>query len=111
MQSLNADESHDKEKRIIFRTRVVRNATIDTLTHRLALKLEIEDNGPGIPGELQETIFYPMISGRPDGTGLGLPITHGIINQHRGLIECVSKPGKTIFSIILPFTMSERNTG
>lgn len=111
MQSLNADESHDKEKRIIFRTRVVRNATIDTLTHRLALKLEIEDNGPGIPGQLQETIFYPMISGRPDGTGLGLPITHGIINQHRGLIECVSKPGKTIFSIILPFTMSERNTG
>lgn len=108
MQSLNADSSGEEDPKIILRTRVVRNATIDTLTHRLALKLEIEDNGPGIPGELQETIFYPMISGRPDGTGLGLPITHGIINQHRGMIECVSKPGKTIFSIILPFTKLEQ---
>ncbi len=110
MQSLNSDESADAEHRIELRTRVVRNTTIDALIHRLALKIEIVDNGPGVPEELQETIFYPMISGRPDGTGLGLPITHGIINQHKGLIECISKPGKTKFSIILPFSSTGNET-
>ena len=110
MQSLNSDESPDADHKIELRTRVVRNTTIDALIHRLALKIEIVDNGPGVPENMLETIFYPMISGRPDGTGLGLPITHGIINQHKGLIECISKPGKTKFSIILPFGSAENGT-
>ena len=57
---------------------------------------------PGIPAELQNTLFYPMVSGRPDGTGLGLAITQNIISQHQGLIECESHPGHTVFSIFLP---------
>ena len=88
--------------RISLRTRAMRQFTIGHTRHRLVAKVEIIDNGPGVPAELQETIFYPMVSGRPDGTGLGLAITQNIISQHQGLIECDSHPGHTIFSIFLP---------
>ncbi|UVE19655.1 nitrogen regulation protein NR(II) [Pseudomonas sp. LS44] len=88
--------------RISLRTRTLRQFTIGHTRHRLVTKVEIIDNGPGIPPELQDTIFYPMVSGRPDGTGLGLAITQNIISQHQGLIECESHPGHTVFSIFLP---------
>lgn len=88
--------------RITLRTRTLRQFTIGHIRHRLVTKIEIIDNGPGIPAELQETIFYPMVSGRADGTGLGLAITQNIISQHQGLIECESHPGHTVFSIFLP---------
>jgi two-component system, NtrC family, nitrogen regulation sensor histidine kinase GlnL len=88
--------------RITLRTRALRQFTIGHCRHRLVTKIEIIDNGPGIPVELQETIFYPMVSGRADGTGLGLAITQNIISQHQGLIECESHPGHTAFSIFLP---------
>ncbi len=106
MQSLNSNPEQ-KDGRITLRTRISRNATIGTRFHRLAAKIEVEDNGPGVPSQMLGTIFYPMISGRADGSGLGLPITHGVINQHHGLIECNSKPGQTIFSVILPFQFEE----
>ena len=64
--------------------------------------VEVTDNGPGIPQALQETVFYPMVSGRPDGTGLGLSIAQLLITQHGGLIECISEPGSTTFTILLP---------
>ncbi|WP_324732091.1 nitrogen regulation protein NR(II) [Pseudomonas paeninsulae] len=88
--------------RITLRTRTLRQFTIGHIRHRLVARLEIIDNGPGIPAELQDTIFYPMVSGRADGTGLGLAITQNIISQHQGLIECESHPGHTLFSIFLP---------
>ena len=88
--------------RITLRTRTLRQFTIGHCRHRLVTRVEIIDNGPGIPAELQETIFYPMVSGRADGTGLGLAITQNIISQHQGLIECESHPGHTVFSIFLP---------
>mgnify|MGYP006166523141 FL=1 len=88
--------------RITLRTRTLRQFTIGHVRHRLVAKVEIIDNGPGIPTELQDTIFYPMVSGRADGTGLGLAITQNIISQHQGLIECDSHPGHTTFSIFLP---------
>jgi two-component system nitrogen regulation sensor histidine kinase GlnL len=88
--------------RITLRTRTLRQFTIGHIRHRLVARLQIIDNGPGIPAELQETIFYPMVSGRADGTGLGLAITQNIISQHQGLIECESHPGHTVFSIFLP---------
>lgn len=88
--------------RITLRTRALRQFTIAHVRHRLVCKVEIIDNGPGIPADMQETIFYPMVSGRPDGTGLGLAITQNIISQHQGLIECLSQPGHTAFSIFLP---------
>ncbi|AIR88434.1 nitrogen regulation protein NR(II) [Pseudomonas cremoricolorata] len=88
--------------RISLRSRAVRQFTIGHIRHRLVARVEISDNGPGIPAELQDTLFYPMVSGRPDGTGLGLAITQNIISQHQGLIECESHPGHTTFSIFLP---------
>ncbi|WP_248918357.1 nitrogen regulation protein NR(II) [Pseudomonas entomophila] len=88
--------------RIALRSRAVRQFTIGHVRHRLVARVEIVDNGPGIPPELQDTLFYPMVSGRPDGTGLGLAITQNIISQHQGLIECESHPGHTAFSIYLP---------
>ncbi|MEN5236518.1 nitrogen regulation protein NR(II) [Pseudomonas sichuanensis] len=88
--------------RITLRSRAVRQFTIAHVRHRLVARVEIVDNGPGIPAELQDTLFYPMVSGRPDGTGLGLAITQNIISQHQGLIECESHPGHTAFSIYLP---------
>ncbi|WP_312936505.1 nitrogen regulation protein NR(II) [Pseudomonas sp.] len=88
--------------RISLRSRAVRQFTIGHVRHRLVARVEITDNGPGIPAELQDTLFYPMVSGRPDGTGLGLAITQNIISQHQGLIECESHPGHTTFSIFLP---------
>ncbi|MFF7105535.1 nitrogen regulation protein NR(II) [Pseudomonas sichuanensis] len=88
--------------RITLRSRAVRQFTIAHVRHRLVARIEIVDNGPGIPAELQDTLFYPMVSGRPDGTGLGLAITQNIISQHQGLIECESHPGHTAFSIYLP---------
>ncbi|GAB6390285.1 nitrogen regulation protein NR(II) [Stutzerimonas marianensis] len=88
--------------RLTLRTRTLRQFTIGHIRHRLVARIEIIDNGPGIPAELQNTLFYPMVSGRPDGTGLGLAITQNIISQHQGLIECESHPGHTAFSIFLP---------
>lgn len=101
MQALANDEP-EFGKRISLRTRTLRQFTIGHIRHRLVVKVDIIDNGPGIPSELKDTIFYPMVSGRPDGTGLGLAITQNIISQHQGLIECDSQPGHTVFSIFLP---------
>ncbi len=106
-QSLNSADRISVGQ-IILRTRITRNVTIGNDYHRVAVKIEIEDNGPGIPMEMLGQIFYPMISGRADGSGLGLPITHGIITQHRGMIECSSKPGQTVFSVVLPFPNQRR---
>ena len=87
---------------IILRTRVMRHTTIGNNLHRLVARIDVEDNGPGIPTRITDSLFYPMISGRPDGSGLGLSIAQSIINQHGGIIECDSKPGLTIFSITIP---------
>ena len=70
--------------------------------HPLVLRVDVEDDGPGIPAELQPSIFYPMVSAAEGGSGLGLSIAQTLVNQHRGLIECSSKPGQTIFSVLLP---------
>ncbi|WP_372965585.1 nitrogen regulation protein NR(II) [Marinobacter sp.] len=87
---------------ITFRTRTLRQFTIGHKRHRLACRIDIIDNGPGIPPDLLQNIFYPMISGRASGTGLGLSITQSIIGQHHGLVECESEPGNTNFIIFLP---------
>lgn len=102
MQSLTSPDVAHNLGKIIIRSRIIRNSTIDSKFHRLATSIEIIDNGPGVPQELIDTIFYPMISGRAEGTGLGLAITHGIINQHAGMIECQSNQKETKFTIVLP---------
>ncbi len=95
-------ESDTEAPLLIFRTRIQRQFTIDQKFHRLVLKLDIEDNGPGIPEELQERLFFPMVTGRDHGTGLGLSISQTIISQHQGLIKFSSSKNKTVFSIYLP---------
>ncbi|MBL4819586.1 MAG: nitrogen regulation protein NR(II) [Gammaproteobacteria bacterium] len=94
---------HDLGK-ILLRTRIARQVTIGNTLHRLVVRVEIEDNGPGIPAQITDTLFYPMISGRAEGSGLGLSIAQSIINQHGGIIECNSEPGSTIFSITIPLS-------
>lgn len=87
---------------ITLRTRVQHRFTIGKRVQKLVCRLDVLDNGVGIPANIRDTLFYPMISGRADGTGLGLAITQGIITQHNGLVECDSQPGCTRFSIYLP---------
>lgn len=83
-------------------TRTERQFTIGNVQHRLVVKIDIVDNGPGIPESLKEQLFYPMISGRPEGSGLGLSFAQSIVHQHHGLIEFDSEPGHTRFTIIIP---------
>ena len=96
---------------IRFRTRIERQFTIGQKRHRLALCAEIEDDGPGVPAELQESIFYPMVTGKPDGTGLGLSIAQDIVNKHGGTIEFTSRPQQTVFRIYLPLENAHGKTG
>ena len=84
-------------------TRVARYVTLARRRHRLAIAMAIEDNGPGIPPSIRERIFYPLVSGRPGGSGLGLTIAQTFVGQHNGVIECESEPGRTVFRIVLPF--------
>lgn len=99
--TIAARHSPDKP-RIVMRSRVLRQLTIGAQRHRLVCLVEVEDNGPGISEDLRETLFYPMVTGRSQGTGLGLPIAQSIIQQHGGLIECDSRPGHTVFKILIP---------
>ncbi|AJD46737.1 signal transduction histidine kinase, nitrogen specific, NtrB [Isoalcanivorax pacificus W11-5] len=95
-------EANMPDATVIFRTRVQRQFTIGAQRHRLIARIDIQDNGPGIPEELRETLFYPMVSGRANGSGLGLSIAQSIISQHQGMIECESTAGRTVFSLLLP---------
>jgi len=83
-------------------TRVARYVTLAKKRHRVALALSIEDNGPGVPDAIRDRIFYPLVSGREGGTGLGLTLAQAFIAQHGGAIECDSMPGRTVFTILLP---------
>jgi two-component system nitrogen regulation sensor histidine kinase GlnL len=88
--------------RLILRTRAASNVSVGAHRHRLVASIQFEDNGPGVLNEIRETIFYPLVSGRADGTGLGLGIAQDLVSRHGGLIEFDSAPGRTIFVISLP---------
>ena len=87
---------------IVLRTRVSRQVTIGKQRYRLALELHIQDNGPGVPESLRDRIFYPLVSGREGGSGLGLTLAQTFVQQHQGTIECDSEPGRTVFKIVIP---------
>lgn len=103
MQSL----AETNAPRIRFITRTERQFTIGSKRHRTVIRIDIIDNGPGIPESLQDHLFYPMISGRPDGTGLGLSLAQSIVHQHHGMVEFTSEPGHTDFTIIIPLEQSQ----
>ncbi|MDQ5887594.1 MAG: two-component system, NtrC family, nitrogen regulation sensor histidine kinase GlnL [Pseudomonadota bacterium] len=100
----NAVQAMQGQGEIILRTRVTRQVTLARKRHRLAMLVQIIDNGPGIPDAIRDNIFYPLVSGRADGTGLGLTLAQTYIHQHHGAIDFDSKPGHTSFNILLPLT-------
>ena len=87
---------------IKLQTRAVRQVTIAKQRHRLALELHVVDNGPGIPEEIKDRLFSPLVSGRDGGSGLGLNLAQTFVQQHKGLIECDSEPGRTDFKLMIP---------
>ncbi len=87
---------------IVLRTRVARQVTLAKRGHELALELQVIDSGPGIPDEIRDRIFHPLVSGRDGGTGLGLTLAQTFVQHHQGVIECESRPGRTCFRIMLP---------
>jgi two-component system, NtrC family, nitrogen regulation sensor histidine kinase GlnL len=89
---------------ITFKTRAVRQLTILRQRYRLALELQVVDDGPGVPDEIQDRIFNPLVSGREGGTGLGLSLAQTFVQYHQGVIEFESRPGRTTFRILLPLT-------
>ena len=87
---------------ITLRTRVARQVTFGRQRYRLALELHVIDNGPGVPDAIRDRIFYPLVSGRDGGSGLGLTLAQTFVQQHHGMIECESAPGRTDFRILIP---------
>lgn len=98
----NAMQAIDGEGTVTLRSRTRRQFTIGAARHKLVVQIDIEDDGAGIPPAMLEKIFYPMITTRAEGTGLGLPIAQYLIHSHGGLVECRSRPGCTVFSLYLP---------
>ncbi len=90
------------DAQITLRTRIARQVTLGKQRYRLALDLHIEDNGPGVPESIRDRIFYPLVSGRDGGSGLGLTLAQTFVQQHLGTVECESEPGKTVFKIVIP---------
>ncbi len=98
----NAAAALDGQGTITLRSRAVTNFTIGNIRHRVIASIEIEDDGPGIPAELQDTVFYPLVTNKPEGTGLGLPAAQELLSRHGGLIEFESRPGRTLFAVRIP---------
>ena len=101
---VNAIKAVGNEGEIIFKTRILRRFMLNQNAHRLVLKLQIIDNGAGVPISVQDKVFFPMVSGSADGSGLGLSIAQSLANAHKGLIEFQSEPGNTVFTLLLPIT-------
>jgi two-component system, NtrC family, nitrogen regulation sensor histidine kinase GlnL len=91
---------------VILRTRAERQVTLAKKRYRVAIKLQIIDNGPGIPVDIRDKIFFPLVSGREGGSGLGLALAQTFITQHHGMVDCESAPGNTVFTILLPVESS-----
>ncbi|MCE9680102.1 nitrogen regulation protein NR(II) [Shewanella sp. AS1] len=100
----NAIQALEEGGEIRIKTRTQHQVTLGTERHKLVLALSIIDNGPGIKPELMDTLFYPMVTGREQGSGLGLSIAHNFARLHGGRIDCTSIVGQTEFTILLPVT-------
>ncbi|MEY4591829.1 MAG: hypothetical protein RIR18_724 [Pseudomonadota bacterium] len=100
----NAAQAMTGHGAITLKTRAVRQATLIKRRYKLALEVQVIDNGPGIPEHIYERMFYPLVSGREGGFGLGLTLAQSFIQQHMGTIECISKPGETCFTLRFPLT-------
>jgi two-component system nitrogen regulation sensor histidine kinase GlnL len=90
------------DAQITLKSRILRQVTFGKQRYRLALELHVIDNGPGVPDSIKDRIFFPLISGREGGSGLGLTLAQTFVQQHHGMIECDSVPGRTDFKILIP---------
>ncbi len=107
LQALTRRSGQDAGGRIVLRTRALTNWLIGNQRHRTIANIEIEDDGPGVPPDLGDSIFYPLVSGHPEGTGLGLPLAQETLSRHGGLIEYRSRPGQTVFMLRLPMEVAD----
>ena len=107
----NALQAIGEEGRLIFRTRALSNFSLGGKRYRSVLSAEVEDSGPGIPEELRGTIFFPLITGRASGSGLGLTIAQDLVSRNGGLVEFESVPGATVFQMRLPVVAASEGTG
>ena len=112
MQALaqSATQNNGRSGRLVLRTRALTNVNIGASRHRLVAIVQFEDNGPGVPEHLRDTLFYPLVTGRADGTGLGLAVAQDLVSRHDGLIEFESRPGQTTFTILLPFHATDHTS-
>jgi two-component system nitrogen regulation sensor histidine kinase GlnL len=94
---------------LTIKTRVEHKFTLGSQTYPLVAMMSFIDEGKGIPKEVFDSIFYPMVSSKPEGTGLGLPISQNVLRQHDGLIVAESEPGRTVFNVYLPLNQRESN--
>ena len=94
---------------IRIRTRALMGALVNGVKYPMSLEISVIDNGPGIPPQIKDMLFYPMITSRAGGHGLGLSISQNIVEHHKGTIECESEPGSTVFKIILPLLSHENS--
>jgi len=102
----NAAAALEGQGTITLKSRAVTNFTIGDTRHSVIASIEIEDDGPGVPNDLQDSVFYPLVTSRPDGTGLGLPAAQELLSRHGGLIEFESRPGRTVFFVRIPLQQS-----
>ena len=102
----NAVTALDGQGTLTLRSRAATNFTIGNTRHRVIASIEIEDDGPGIDKDLQDSVFYPLVTSRPDGTGLGLAAAQELLSRHGGLIEFDSRPGRTVFFVRIPLIQS-----
>ena len=98
----SAESGARKPGTVTLITRAQRQVTILRRRHRLALELQVIDEGPGVEPEIRDRIFNPLVSGRDGGSGLGLSLAQTFVQYHHGVIECESRPGRTVFRILLP---------
>jgi two-component system nitrogen regulation sensor histidine kinase GlnL len=103
----NAAQATNGRGVLLVRTRILTNHILHTTAHKLVALIEFEDNGPGVPTDITDTLFYPLVTGRPDGTGLGLPLAQDLVNRHQGLIEYESTPTRTVFRVHLPVLLAD----
>jgi two-component system nitrogen regulation sensor histidine kinase GlnL len=103
----NALQAVGERGRLVLRTRTLSNLSVGGRRQRLVACVQVEDDGPGVPPELQQTLFYPLVTGRRDGTGLGLSVAQQLVSRHNGILEYESRPGHTVFSLLLPLEATE----
>ncbi len=98
----NALQAQGDLGRIVLRTRARSNVSIGSALHRLVASVQVEDSGPGVPAHLRSSIFYPLVTGRANGTGLGLAVAQDLVTRNGGIIEFESELGRTVFTLLLP---------